>query len=430
MKTFLELNEPMRLFVLFLFVLLLVGQVYAVASIMIRRNSSRMIAAGLPLIIVTFGFLAALGTAHRNLLMKGTLADNGIGRMSVPVLFGIAAVLFGITMAGYGLFRKKYLESMTFDAIQEGIENLPIGLCFYTLKGTPLLMNYKMGELCEQITGLMLTNAKRFRKRLSSEDVLETVEILHSGQRMMVRVPDGRVWTFRNKRITVRGQRILQMTATDVTEIYQLEEQLNMSNRELEMMNERLRRHSENVDQLTYEEETFAAKVNIHAEIGQALLASRYFLEQGEAFSENVLEIWRTNIALLRREVQKKQKTDPMKQLLDAAEAIGVKVHVNGKVPEENMNLLRMLLAAARECLTNAVRHAGADEMTIDIREKEEGYLAAFTNNGRTVEGPVTEGGGLSGLRKRIEQAGGGMLVKNDGKFLLTIFLPKEGVFQ
>ena len=51
---------------------------------------------------------------------------------------------------------------------------------------------------------------------------------------------------------------------------------------------------------------------------------------------------------------------------------------------------------------------------------------AVFTNDGAAPETPVTEGGGLTSLRRRVEGAGGRMLVKSMPRFALTVELPME----
>ncbi len=50
--------------------------------------------------------------------------------------------------------------------------------------------------------------------------------------------------------------------------------------------------------------------------------------------------------------------------------------------------------------------------------------VLTITNDGRVPEAPIQEGGGLSGLRRRVEQASGQMTVESRSRFALTITLP------
>ncbi len=62
-----------------------------------------------------------------------------------------------------------------------------------------------------------------------------------------------------------------------------------------------------------------------------------------------------------------------------------------------------------REALSNAVRHAQATEVSVEVRVDNELCLD-IVDNGRGITGPVAESG-LANLRHRAEQAGGGFSV-------------------
>ena len=75
--------------------------------------------------------------------------------------------------------------------------------------------------------------------------------------------------------------------------------------------------------------------------------------------------------------------------------------------------------------LTNAVRYAEATELYADFSETETEASVTLTNNGKLPEGEIAEGGGLSSLRKRVERAGGQMIVQSLPAFRLTVTIPK-----
>ena len=83
-----------------------------------------------------------------------------------------------------------------------------------------------------------------------------------------------------------------------------------------------------------------------------------------------------------------------------------------------------------RECVTNAVRYAGASELYADFTETETEATVVVHNNGKQPDSEIIEGGGLSTLRRRVERAGGTMTVQSRPRFQLTVTVPKgkEGV--
>lgn len=100
-------------------------------------------------------------------------------------------------------------------------------------------------------------------------------------------------------------------------------------------------------------------------------------------------------------------------------------VRVRG--PEPVGAAAELLYAAMQVCLSNAVQYAQATELTAHIWEDGDRYNILLRNNGKPPEKPITEGGGLSNLRRRIERAGGTMTVQSLPVFALVIGLPNLG---
>jgi len=244
-----------------------------------------------------------------------------------------------------------------------------------------------------------------------------------------VRTDDDRIWIFTRRTIRVEGEPVSQFTASDATDLYALGRRLEEDNRALGDMNRRLSEYGENMTELTREEEILEAKVRIHDNLGQVLLASKLALtaKPDAEVLEELFGQWRQSAALLRHEVSpaESEGSDPVRQIEEAAEAVGVRVDFDGAFPRRDRSAARLLFAASREALTNAVRHAGAARMRIRIRETAGFWEAVFTNDGEPPSGPIAEGGGLSGLRKRVEDAHGVMTTEVRPAFSLTLRLPK-----
>ena len=119
------------------------------------------------------------------------------------------------------------------------------------------------------------------------------------------------------------------------------------------------------------------------------------------------------------------EQPDPMEYAEKRAEALGVKLIVNGDLPN-NSKLRYLFSLAVRECVTNCVRHANGNEVYVTVSADGDGYTAILTNNGRVPDGRITEGGGLSALRRRIEKNNGKMTVQSLPRFALTVSLKDD----
>ena len=83
-----------------------------------------------------------------------------------------------------------------------------------------------------------------------------------------------------------------------------------------------------------------------------------------------------------------------------------------------------MLTAAVRECMTNSVRHAGATELRVVISCDGTAATAVITDNGKAPPSEITEGGGLSSLRAKVEKHGGTMKIRSGSGVELTVSVP------
>lgn len=113
------------------------------------------------------------------------------------------------------------------------------------------------------------------------------------------------------------------------------------------------------------------------------------------------------------------------KKLLDSAKASGVTVRIRGQEPTDGE--AELLYTAMQVCLNNAIQYAKATEISANIWENEGSYTVVIRNNGKPPEKEISEGGGLTNLRHRIENSGGKMTVQSLPRFSLAIEIPKSG---
>lgn len=335
-------------------------------------------------------------------------------------IFVFLVVLINLTWFAVKEYKFR-TNTITRSSIKEGVDKLNSGLCFYQNGGRVVLANKCMSNLSFAIVGRDLQNAELFWEILSGGEVKEAVQRLTYGSRPNFRLPDGNVWTFACEELNG----IHQLTAVNTTQIQAVTDELKEKNIELAALNLRLRKHGENVDELTRARERLETKARIHSELGQALLSTRRFLLDEQGVQQPPLQMWQHNIAMLRKEAELKEEEHPLDMLASIAAATGILIEKNGELScgEE---VQKLFVHAAAEALTNAVSHARAKKLYIDLIEDENNITALFRNDGELPEGDITEGGGLGSLRKKIESEGGTMTVKADPEFILAVTIPKE----
>ena len=297
-------------------------------------------------------------------------------------------------------------------SLKESCDHLPCALCFAWESGQPVLKNLKMDELSHRLTGEALLNANTFWKAVEP--------------RPIVTLENGQTWSFERIRLQMSGRTVFQITGTNITEEARLQQELEKDNLRLRAMNRRLRQYGQDVQETTREKEILRAKTRVHDEIGHALLQTRQYLSGTQSDAEDVCAVWRQTTRLLLEKYADEPPVGAFEQLSRAARAIGVVIERNGAFPEEGTENAQLAEAAAHECLTNLVRHAGGTCLEIFSEKTSSGWRIRYLNDGRAPSGLIVEGSGLAALRARTEAAGGAMTTVHAPRFQLTLILPQE----
>ena len=350
---------------------------------------------------------------ERNVISKSFCEQPIIISVVIVASILIALVVIGIKEISY---RK---NTITRSSIKESIDKLNTGLCFAVPNGRTILVNAVMNKLCHALTGRDLQNADSFWNRISSDNIQNDVECLEKGENPCYRLADGSVWRFSRENLPS----FVQITASDITEVYCVNEKLKDKNKDLKALNMRLREYGENIVELTRSRERLETKTRIHGELGQVLLATRRYLL--DTATDAPVDLWKKNIAMLRKEAKAEQEEQQLEMLSRIADATGIKLNVSGEMPI-NEKVQKLFMEASAEALTNAVSHAGAKTLVIVLTETESSYSITFKNDGVKPTEPVVEGGGLTNLRRKVEEQFGTMGISIEPEFSLNVTVRKE----
>ena len=301
---------------------------------------------------------------------------------------------------------------LTPGSLKESLDTLPDGVCFFEENGQPLLVNTQMNRISSELFDTEILNGEQFWNDLRNKFP------------EMVQTKDGKIWDFRRKTLTVQKSVIYELVACDVTEPYSLHRELLKRNQSLGKIHERLKLYGQEVDQITRESEILAAKIRLHDDIGLSLLAFRSYLAQPKEKRDRgeLLRLWDFNIAALHNEASPMTERDDWALLQKAADAVDVKILLDGEIPKEQ-NSKSILIMAIHECLTNTVKHAGGNELYVKIFKSSTEIMAEITNNGKPPTHTVKESGGLLNLRHTVERAGGSMEIESTPRFVLQVTL-------
>lgn len=337
--------------------------------------------------------------------------------VNIFVLIGIQFV-FSV-LSAYLLYYCRNWENnhLTDIAVKESLDNLPAGICYCNKAGKVVLINNSMHEFLKEI-------------RLSGgNDPIKNYDEFKStdGTDPVFRLRNGTVFILRKNIIETARESFTEYLALDITPKYVLTEKLAEENARLREKGEELRQQSRTIDEVIINREILDTKIKIHNNFGQLLLSSKYILSHNTDIDtkNELINRWK-QVTVLRADNNENKVTSSIADINRAAKAIGVNIiyrdALPGNLSRQHTDILEHML---HEALTNSFSHAHADSLYVVFEDKKECYEVTITNNGKKPEKSITEGGGLSSLRKLIENHGGRMKIEAFPEFILKAELKK-----
>ena len=157
----------------------------------------------------------------------------------------------------------------------------------------------------------------------------------------------------------------------------------------------------------------------------ELLMMQRWLLQGGGDEQQQEIETrLRQSLSFLKARPSTDSR-DEIRMILDTAERLKLRVIIQGNLPE-TQPLRHILATALHECMTNTLRHAGGNRLTMTLLDAGDWLQVRLTNNGAQPTEPIRESGGLKSLRTMTEQAGGSMRVQLSPVFAVCLELPKE----
>lgn len=326
----------------------------------------------------------------------------------------------------YVIYRIRNRNRIDASSVREAIDHLPMAIGYFSESGRVRLCNMQMEKLFHILTGKDLQGYQELIDALEATDAHSKVRLL-SKERGTYLFPDQSVWKFQEHRILTEDERrYREVIFADISELSGKWQQLQ---RQLEALKEQAtetRLLADHVQELVRERENLHAKTRLHDRMGQGLIAARRVLVKGDTMDPSeasaAAELLRQAVYAMQNDSEYPAEHSQWAQLQNDAAAVGVEIVPDGSLPQSSVGRA-LLHIAARECLTNAVRHADATKLFIKLRETDELQIE-ITNDGRVPEHAIVPKGGLLNLSFHVKDDGGRMEIVSSPRFVLKISLP------
>lgn len=315
-------------------------------------------------------------------------------------------------------------------SIKEAVNNLSSGLCFSDENGQIILANRMINELAYQLTVRTLIDPEYFWGWLAENGESDGSSIVYLSE-------NGQAYEFRREvlytkeRKRKKSEKLIQMTAEDITELYLIRRRLQEGNEKLLEQNRRQESLMSNIADINRKQELLSMKMHIHGALGNCVTSTARYLDQKEnrMDAKEQIRMWKDILNQLGSIQAEREKTGSGREeeLQKVAAMIGCKVIFEGERPRGE-RAAYLYYAAVREALTNAVRHAKADRLYVkNVSGAEDQVVRVeISDNGIEKAEAIREGNGLTNLRERLLQDGVGMEICCRDGVELTLLFPAE----
>jgi len=351
-------------------------------------------------------------------------------------------------LAGFLALARNRRRRLSPASIHEALDRMATGILFGPEGGGILIMNHPMQTLMAGLAGTLDLGGDAFFRFLADDPGLGPWRVFADDDRLIFELANGRVWQFLRERFPARRGTYIQLTATDVTQLWHTARDLERENALLARRGDELADALRDMPAFTAAEQTSALRSAIHDIFGHRVALLLASLREHRRYDAEKLSHL---IEEIREEIRSPAPPPPwqrLDRLRDNLADIGVTITTRGALPRDPRTIA-VFEDIIQEAATNAVRHGLATRIELDFAEEpgtqnaaeapagpasqspppspEAGIRLTIRDDGTAPAGPYKEGGGIPGMRQRLLTLEGRLTVIPGPPFTLIAFIPGGG---
>lgn len=293
------------------------------------------------------------------------------------------------------IFKNEYISVLS---VKKGIDVSDTGIIFLDNNGDIVLMNNLFSDVLNSfnINNDYVNNLiKNSFKMLDSDYLIK----------------------YNNKIYILKIYNNIEISLIDITDLYHLQEKEEEQNKKIKENNNKLLLALKNIDELEKEKNLLKLKNEYHDIIGYRLALFNKYLESGNKDKNDLLFLLDSIYEDFNSKLGNKEK---LNNLIKMYHVIGINIELSGSLPlDENVSVI--FFEIIREAITNAIIHAGSENIKIVINLDEENTIMSITNDGKKPKNVIFENEGIKGMRKKLSSINGNLKIVVDDTFKLII---------
>lgn len=316
-----------------------------------------------------------------------------------------------------------YLFAKSLTVLLNSLTKLKNNINYYSLKEaldglkTAVMFESKFNVVYENLTMKNLLEKLKIKQNQSSLEIWQNIKSRENSkivdeQNILVFL-DGKTYSF-----SIINQSKIQIYAFDITKEYLTTIEIQNKQAELKVKQSEIVKMIENLDEIERQKEVLHLKSKLHDIIGQRLFILHHILD---AIDEKDFDLNRVKkmLATMLNEIDSDEIAEAeamQNSIITAFEMIGFHIEILGEMPKEAQKA-KALVKIIRECATNAIRHANATKLFVDISDDK----IKIYDNGKFTSKTFVEGTGIKGMRLNSTELGGELFVSTQNGFEVII---------
>lgn len=309
----------------------------------------------------------------------------------------ILALYIGINIIYERIIKK---ESLSILSVKNAIDLSDNGIMFLNDKGNIILINVVMKDILKEynINDNYIDNFKEKEiKEIHSEHILKCLN---------------RVW-----QLKINNNK--EIIALDITDIYKIQEKTKNQNIEIEENNKKILKTLNNIEEVEKEKKLIKIKNEFHDILGHRLSLFGEYLKQDNINKEEI-KFMLDN--LFEQFTTLKSPEENLKKLIEVYKVFNINISIIGKLPK-NKEVGETFFEIIREAVTNAIIHANSKNIKVVITNSLEKIEMLITNDGIKPNNFINENEGIKGMRRKLKEIGGILIIENEDNFILKIII-------
>lgn len=315
-----------------------------------------------------------------------------------------------------------YLFIKSLSVLLDALTKLKSNINYYSLKEaldglkTAVMFEGKYNVAYENRAMKKLLESLKINRRQSSSEIWRALNN-RAGSKVVdeqnvIVLLDDKVYSCS----LVKGAKI-QIYAFDITKEYLTNIEIENKQEELKVKRAEIIKIIDGLDEIERQKEVIWLKSKLHDIIGQRLFILHHILDmidEKDFDLENVKNMLSTMLGEIDGDTAGVQNFQ--NSIVTAFEMIGFDIVISGEMPKETQKA-KALAKIIRECATNAIRHANATKLFVNIKNDK---IEIF-DNGKSKNQSIVEGTGIKGMRLNAKVFGGKLSVLPGNKFKIII---------